>query len=146
MDLVLPRDSGVVRSMDRRRQPEPVTRRGIEKARIRVTLACLVTAVEQGVRKPPVRHLWWPEDNINKYALRDGNPPADVDRPKHLRGQHLVIDLGVIPRPVWEAVQRQRKHARRAAAEPSRMVELVDDPRIINHVRDMRDKAWLLRG
>ena len=28
-----------------------------------------------------VFHLWFPDDNINHYELRDGNPPADQDRP-----------------------------------------------------------------
>ena len=135
---------GRTRYPNRRNVPvEPLTRRGIEKVRIRVTLACLVTAVEKKQRKPPVRHLWFPEDNLNKYSLRDGNPPADVDRPKHLKGHHLVIDLGVIPRKVWDAVKEQRRSARRMSAEPSRMVDLVDDPRIIEHVRNLREKALL---
>ena len=39
-----------------------------------------------------VRHLWFPENEVNIYQVRDGNPPADRDRPKHLRGYRLEVD------------------------------------------------------
>lgn len=125
------------------RRVEPLTPRGIEHTRIRVTLACLISAVEKGVRKPRVRHLWFPQDNVNRYELRDGNPPADVDRPKHLRGQSLVIDIGVIPADVWDAVKTQRKHARRAAAQPTRIIDVVSDPLVIQHVNRIQTKGLL---
>ena len=40
----------------------------------------------------PSRHVWFPEDNVNSYELRDGNPPSDTDRPKHLRRYKLALD------------------------------------------------------
>lgn len=122
---------------------QPITRKNLEQTRIRVTFACLLAAVEKGQRKLPVRHLWFPEDNANKYSLRDGNPPADVDRPKHLKGRRLVIDLGVIPREVWVAVKKQRQQAKRGTAEPTRMVEVMDNPLIIEHVKRIETKDLL---
>lgn len=44
-----------------------------------------------------VRHLWFPKDNVNEYALRMGNPPRDVDRPPWLRGRRIEIDVEVLP-------------------------------------------------
>lgn len=126
--------------------PGPVTRRGVEKARIRVTFACLISAVERGERHPPVRHLWFPEDRISLYHLRDGNPPADQDRPPHLRGHRLAIDIGEIPQDVWDAVKAQRAQARKMVARPTRMVEVIDDPLIVDHVNRIEDKGLLPRG
>ena len=40
----------------------------------------------------PPRHVWFPDDNVNKYELRDGNPPSDRDRPKHLRNLKIELD------------------------------------------------------
>lgn len=39
-----------------------------------------------------VRHLWFPENDIRRYELRNGNPPGRSGRPKWLRGLDLVID------------------------------------------------------
>lgn len=39
-----------------------------------------------------VKHLWFPHDDHHEYELRDGNPPGDADRPKHLRGYRLHVD------------------------------------------------------
>jgi len=39
-----------------------------------------------------IHHLWFPEDNVNEYELRVGNPPPDNERPKHLRRLVLWID------------------------------------------------------
>jgi len=40
-----------------------------------------------------VRHLWFPRNNVNEYALRRGNPPSDRERPVHLKGLRLEIDV-----------------------------------------------------
>lgn len=47
-----------------------------------------------------VLHLWFPEDDIRVYELRDGNPPADSRRPRHLKGLKLEVDAkaGIPPR------------------------------------------------
>lgn len=37
-------------------------------------------------------HLWFPTNDIRVYELRPGNPPADADRPEHLRNIDLVVD------------------------------------------------------
>ena len=40
-----------------------------------------------------VRHMWFPEDEVNIYSVREGNPPAEVDRLPHLRGFDLAVDV-----------------------------------------------------
>lgn len=50
------------------------------------------------------KHLWFPEDNVNIYELREGNPPADKDRPKHMRGLRLEIDVENLPPRIVDAL------------------------------------------
>lgn len=87
----------------------------------RVTLGCLIGAHQRGLdasRKAlPVRHVWFPKNDITKYELRTGNPPADQDRPEHLRGLNLVIDIGVVPPDVWEAVKYNYSEKKRVRKE-----------------------------
>lgn len=52
-----------------------------------------------------VRHLWFPENNVNSYELRDGNPPPDADRPKHMRRFRLECDIEDIPRAVHNLIK-----------------------------------------
>jgi hypothetical protein len=56
-----------------------------------------------------VNHLWFPEDNVNHYALRTGNPPSDRDRPKHLRGYRIEIDITSIPESVRDVIEEQKR-------------------------------------
>ena len=37
-------------------------------------------------------YLWFPEDTTAVLEWRDGNPPPDSVRPRHLRGLDLVVD------------------------------------------------------
>lgn len=39
-----------------------------------------------------IRHVWFARDDISSRELREGNPPPDSARPKHLRGLDLVVD------------------------------------------------------
>lgn len=50
--------------------------------------------------EPTVWHMWFPTDDVNNHAIRMGNPPADQDRPKYLRGLNLVIDLNDYVGPI----------------------------------------------
>ena len=61
-----------------------------------------------------VYHLWFPErGNMERYQLRTGNPPADVDRPDHLKGKDLVIDLTTVPDGMMDRIkERLRGHER----------------------------------
>jgi hypothetical protein len=40
-----------------------------------------------------VKHLWFEDDDIRAYCWREGNAPADIDRPKHLKGLDLSLDI-----------------------------------------------------
>lgn len=72
----------------------PVDQEFIDLIRARATL----TAMGVMWRRPHlaglfgIQHIWVPENNRDKYQIRDGNAPADQDRPKHLRGLHLWVD------------------------------------------------------
>lgn len=65
----------------------------------------LAKGIDQNVDQ--IFHVWFPQDNVNKYSLKKGNPPADSQRPKHLRGLNLVVDILCPPRRIrdfFEAV------------------------------------------
>jgi len=63
---------------------------------------------EQYLEKPDlgVKHIWFPEDNMDRYELREGNPPADVDRPPHLRGLDLEIDIILWPKRIVDLLKQ----------------------------------------
>jgi len=55
-----------------------------------------------------VRYLWFPDNNVNNYELRDGNPPSDTDRPKHMRRFELVCDIDHIPKRVHDIIKEYK--------------------------------------
>ncbi len=63
---------------------------------------------EQYLEKPDlsIHHIWFPEDNMDKYELRAGNPPADADRPPHLRGLDLEIDIVIWPKRIVDLLKQ----------------------------------------
>ncbi len=52
----------------------------------------------------PVHWVWMSETGA-EYELRQGNPPSDQDRPRHLQGLDLWVDVGQIPFGLMKAVQ-----------------------------------------
>lgn len=64
------------------------------------TINKMCTAADRGAEPDLTKHmyLWFPEDNLNHYELRKGNPPPDSERPKYLRGLDLSIKFDVWPR------------------------------------------------
>jgi hypothetical protein len=113
----------------------------VDKVRTRVVIACLISAVEQGKRKLPVQHLWFPEDRETKYELRAGNAPADSDRPRHLRRLHLAIDLGEIPPTVVDAVKAQRAEARKQTSDPTKIIDVVSNPRMVRAIMEAHGRG-----
>jgi hypothetical protein len=84
--------------------PCPLSQLEIDVVRFRV-LSSMVTQHLRAMQNDPgydpdfaVRHLWFPENDVNHYELREGNPPAVRDRPKHLRSYELELDLARWPR------------------------------------------------
>ena len=55
-----------------------------------------------------VKHLWFPENNVNHYELRDGNPPGDNQRPKHMRRFRIEIDILCIPETIQELLDKEK--------------------------------------
>jgi hypothetical protein len=63
----------------------------------------LVGDVEGGnipERVSTVWHLWFPDNNLNNYELREGNPPPDSKRPAYMRGLDIVVDLNCPVPPI----------------------------------------------
>lgn len=69
----------------------------IDFVRMRVLHSVLNTYVDRAKRnedpKVEIKHIWFPKNNVNNYELKSGLPPVDKDRPKHLRGWKLEIDV-----------------------------------------------------
>jgi hypothetical protein len=79
--------------------------KGIDVVRMRVLKVIIDNAIlllHKGSTKIDLRvkHLWFPENNLNIYELREGNPPPDSERPKHMRGFRLELDVTRIPQTV----------------------------------------------
>jgi hypothetical protein len=55
-----------------------------------------------------VKHLWFPENNVNHYELREGNPPGDSQRPKHMRRFRIEIDILCIPESIQKLLDEEQ--------------------------------------
>lgn len=60
---------------------------------------------KRGVLRGSVQHVWFPEDSTKRYEIREGNPPADQDRPTHLQRLRLEVDSTLIPKHVREVLE-----------------------------------------
>lgn len=82
----------------------------VDLIRLRVMKACLDTEKIRVRRGLPLdlgkRYLWFPEDNLDYYCLRRGNPPAPQDRPGYLKHKELHIDLEVLPKRIADYSNR----------------------------------------
>lgn len=85
-----------------------LTQEAVDVIRLRVLRAWASTqrAARNGEINIPVdgtvKHLWWPRNDWREYSMRRGNPPPDRDRPKHLRGLRIEIDIsaGKLPETI----------------------------------------------
>lgn len=107
-------------------RPERINRRRYEPAEYAARLEQLkisaIThrlnhALRWNIQRPPVQHIW-ADELLNEVELRSGNPPADIDRPRHLRGLDLVVDParptgGKLPNSLF-AAYHELKRAQRA--------------------------------
>lgn len=84
----------------------------LENVRATAAVSLLFQHVSQGKLEVPVHWIWMSETG-GQYELRKGNPPADQDRPPHLRGLDLWVDVGEISMDIRNAVQvlQQRRHS-----------------------------------
>jgi hypothetical protein len=57
------------------------------------------------------KHIWFPEDNLNRYELRDGNAPSDSHRPQWLQRMRLEIDIHNIPQTIQDYLEKEKVHA-----------------------------------
>lgn len=80
-----------------------LTQDRIDEVRLRVMRAWAQTNIKwlANDKKPDLKakHLWFPRDDINEYQLRTGNAPPNFDRPRHLRGFDLFIDIWSLKLP-----------------------------------------------
>lgn len=54
-----------------------------------------------------VNHVWFPDASFNEVLMREGNAPADSERPKHLKGKELFLDVRNWPSTVKEAMLKK---------------------------------------
>lgn len=102
-----------------------VTQERVDKKRARVQFNIAVEAAKRKTREAPVRHLWFPENTVRKSELRDGNPPSDTDRPVHLRGLKLVIDVSTMSELQWlkvEYIAAQKEKRRAKGKSPTQIL------------------------
>ena len=78
----------------------PFTQENIDWIRFKTISNLVKSAITQIERQLPrtvklngKQHLWFPNANFEIVELREGNAPADVDRPGHLKGKHLFVDV-----------------------------------------------------
>ena len=97
----------------------PLTKLGADKAQFEVDLVRLrviKTLIDRyigevkALTEPKIRpkHLWFPEDNLSHYELRDGNAPSDNYRPKWMRRLRLEIDIHTIPKGLQGLLQKEK--------------------------------------
>jgi len=86
----------------------PLSQWEIDVVRMRViktTVDSMLVWADRGIEPDySVNHLWFPDDNVNHYELRKGNPPSNRDRPKHLHGFSIEIDVLCIPERVQDLI------------------------------------------
>lgn len=101
---------------------------GVDDIRVSVMRALIKTQIARIKRGEnldmEVKHLWFPHDRLDEYELRAGNPPTDIDRPNHLRGLRLEIDLTTVPETIKD---RLRRNGKSNIAEAISIVENVGD-------------------
>jgi len=83
----------------------PLSQWEIDMVRFRVMRQLVESAIvakQHGVKTDifKVNHLRFPENNVNIYELREGNPPRDAERAQHERGFALVLDIEAWPQSI----------------------------------------------
>lgn len=88
-----------------------LTQERIDHIRAQTTMKTLLKAYETGLWDvaSKVQYLWFPENDIRKLEVREGNPPADQDRPAHLRRLQLVMDHKSAPAELHHLMQATAK-------------------------------------
>jgi hypothetical protein len=90
----------------------PLSQWEIDCARMRVIKVSVDRYIEEaksGVTPNwGVKHLWFPENNVNHYELREGNPPGDAQRPKHMRRFRIEIDILNIPETIQKLLDEEQ--------------------------------------
>lgn len=76
--------------------------------------------------------LYFEEDNVNKYLVKEGLPPPDSELPKHMRGFQVVVDILAPPQRIMDILTAtgsvQAKFAEkliRTQRQQSNLIELV---------------------
>lgn len=69
----------------------------VELTKIRVAVFLMDSYLRRKENVVPPHHLWFPEDDVAEYELREGPAPENSERPYHLQNLHLDLDIGFIP-------------------------------------------------
>lgn len=91
-----------------------LTQERIDHIRAEITMKTLLKAYEKDDWSVAgtIQYLWFPENDIRKMEVREGNPPADQDRPKHMQRMQLVMDHKAAPAELHHLMQATAKKMR----------------------------------
>lgn len=86
---------------------EPFKQEQVDEVRFRVCMVMARDCIRDRVLPAIIFYLWWEDaTRPDVYELRQGNPPSNADRPRHLRKLDLEVDLtGGIPDDIQALVR-----------------------------------------
>lgn len=76
-----------------RHEDTKLTHERVEEIRNRIAGNLVVSILRANLKEWPLHHLWFPRNTVNCYELRPGKPPPDYERPKHMRGFKIAIEI-----------------------------------------------------
>ena len=88
----------------------PLTQPKIDYVRMRIIrtiIANYAMDLQNGVLPDTdhLYHVWFPENNVNNYALKHGKEPANLKRPPHLKNFKLTVDIHEWPKSIEDALE-----------------------------------------
>jgi hypothetical protein len=92
-DYIYTLQGGKFVKQEARHEDSKLTQERVQAIRERVTGNLVISMLKANMSEWPLSHLWFPRNTINCYELRNGKPPPDYERPKHMRGMLIAIQV-----------------------------------------------------
>lgn len=92
----------------------------VDLIRFSIIRAIVTSAAEGAIPEEGLfarRYVWFPKNNLNIYELRQGNPPANLERPAYLKNIDLFIDIEYWPKRITDALETIEGYHGQAATE-----------------------------
>jgi hypothetical protein len=76
-------------------------REAVDQKRLTVMVLLAWNALKKGEEVPNYKkHLWFFDDRLDHYELREGNAPSDSERPDYLKSLDLWINPSELPKDI----------------------------------------------